>query len=222
MTIDEGAVAAASAARTMAYATGSPRAARHRANTSPPQAVVSTRTMTRTRRPVFFSFSARKNSPAPKAMRARAISARKSVRWMIWPGIRARQSGPIRMPMRIYAVTFGSRTSFVSRVMAKPPKSISASDSTTPGAWGIACRVSENASSICPPPLRSGTGSRQTCLVCNTLALLHIYHKRAAIAIPGNECIFIQNILSGELTSPVTCDKIYGILRTNTKGEAKK
>ena len=59
-------------------------------------------------------------------MKARAISGRKAVFSITVRGIRFRQNGPARIPPTIYAVTFGSRSFLVIRVMRKPQASISA------------------------------------------------------------------------------------------------
>ena len=47
----------------------------------------------------------------------------------------------MRIPARIYAVTFGSRASLVSRVIRKPENSISATEMITP-ATGLAPAIS--------------------------------------------------------------------------------
>lgn len=47
----------------------------------------------------------------------------------------------MRIPARIYAVTFGSRASLVSRVIRKPENSISATEMITP-ATGLALAIS--------------------------------------------------------------------------------
>ena len=72
-----------------------------------------------------------KNSPVLKAMKARAISERKSIPSMTVAGTRFKQNGPIRMPTTMYAVTFGSRSRFVNRVIEKPKNSIKAMEIIT-------------------------------------------------------------------------------------------
>ena len=67
-----------------------------------------------------------KNSPVLNAINAKAISERNSVPFTTVFGTASRQKGPKRIPVIIYAVTFGSFKSFVSRVMAKPQNSIRA------------------------------------------------------------------------------------------------
>ena len=61
-------------------------------------------------------------------MNASAISAMKSIPLMMFLGTRCRQNGPNSMPATMYAVTFGSLSFFVMRVMRKPQMSISAMD----------------------------------------------------------------------------------------------
>ena len=51
--------------------------------------------------PFFFSVSKRKNSPVLKAMKAKAISARKLVPSTNEGGIKSRQKGPIKIPATI-------------------------------------------------------------------------------------------------------------------------
>ena len=78
--------------------------------------------------PFFFSESNRKNSPVPNAMNESAISGRKSVPSTILCGIRSRQNGPISMPVSIYAVTFGSLSLDVTRVIRNPSRSMTETD----------------------------------------------------------------------------------------------
>ena len=61
-----------------------------------------------------------KNSPAVKAIKTKAISLIKSVRDMNSCGIRLITEGPIRIPVTIYAVAFGSLSNLVSLVIKKP------------------------------------------------------------------------------------------------------
>ena len=70
-------------------------------------------------------------------MNASAMSEMKSIPCTIFVGTRFRQNGPSRMPAIMYAVTFGSLASFVSLVIANPPKSISATEIITDAAGDI-------------------------------------------------------------------------------------
>ena len=82
--------------------------------------------MTKTFPPFFFRVETWKNSPVLKAMKAKAISGRKEVFSTTSAGSRFRQKGPAKMPPTIYAVTLGSLSSFVIRVIRKPIASIRA------------------------------------------------------------------------------------------------
>ena len=93
--------------------------------------------MTSTFAPLFFSVEMRKNSPVEKAMNASAMSARKLMPSITPRGTRSRQNGPSRMPETMYAVTFGSRSFDVRRVIAKPAMSISASETITADTPGV-------------------------------------------------------------------------------------
>ena len=79
----------------------------------------------------FFKVDTLKNSPTPKAIKASEISERKDIPETTESGTRSKAYGPIRMPAAIYAVTFGSRKRFVTRVRAKPKNSISATERIT-------------------------------------------------------------------------------------------
>ena len=89
--VEAGAVAAASAASTMEIAPSSPRTHFIRRYTSTEAMQASSTVMTITFRPFFFSTDTRKNSPVEKAIKARAISDRKSMPETISPGMAFRQ-----------------------------------------------------------------------------------------------------------------------------------
>ena len=129
--VEAGAVAEASAASTTENASSRCSTKYVSTNTSTDASTASNTVIHTTRIPLRLSTSSLKNSPVENAMNASAMSDRKSVPSMIRCGTRSRQYGPSRMPARIYAVTFGSRSSFVSRVIKKPEKSISAMEMIT-------------------------------------------------------------------------------------------
>ena len=70
--------------------------------------------------PFFLSVESRKNSPVLNAMNARAMSGRNAVPSMICRGIMFRQNGPMMIPAVMYAVTLGSLSRFVTRVIKNP------------------------------------------------------------------------------------------------------
>ena len=53
-------------------------------------------------------------------MKASAMSGKNSVLSIIGFGTRFRQNGPIKIPATMYAVTFGSLSRLVTRVIKKP------------------------------------------------------------------------------------------------------
>ena len=99
--VEAGAVAAARAASTMEKERSMPSTPHTARKTSTEAVRDSSTVITITRGPFFFSTERRKNSPVLKAMKARAISERKSVWEMKEAGTVFRQKGPIRIPARI-------------------------------------------------------------------------------------------------------------------------
>ena len=65
--------------------------------------------------PFFLNDENLNYSPIQKEMSAKAMSARKSVPWIMPFGMRSRKYGPISIPVIMYAVTFGSPISFVGK-----------------------------------------------------------------------------------------------------------
>ena len=87
--------------------------------------------MTTTLSPFCLIVENLKNSPVEKAINARAISGRNSLPLTTSLGIRSRQKGPISIPVTIYAVTLGSLSFFVIRVIRNPRNSIIATEIMT-------------------------------------------------------------------------------------------
>ena len=129
--VEAGAVADASAASTMENARFIPRIKYVTTNTAREAMNASKIVSTTIFIPFFLRVEKRKNSPVLNAMNARAISERKSILSMTVTGIRSMQYGPIRIPVSMYAVTFGRWKRFVILVIAKPRKSISAIEMIT-------------------------------------------------------------------------------------------
>ena len=128
MTVDAGAVAEASAASTREKEKLSLNIEYDTRKTSTEARQASNNVITITLIPFFFSVSKRKNSPVPKAIKANAISERKSIPEITFSGTNPKQYGPKRIPVIIYAVTFGSRSFLVSLVTANPQNSMSATE----------------------------------------------------------------------------------------------
>ena len=158
MTVDAGAVAEASAASTAQNARSSPRMKYVSANTNTDATHASSSVMTITPKPLFLSVESLKNSPTLNAMNASAISEIKSMPEMTDAGIRFRQYGPIRIPVRIYAVTSGRRSAFVILVMAKPRNSISATEMITPAVCPDCASFCGKAPNIGIPPVPLALG----------------------------------------------------------------
>ena len=96
--VEAGAVALARAASTTQKGRFSPSRNRVTPNTTSEAAQASAMVTQTTFQPFLRRVSSLKNSPALKAMKQRARSARKSVFSIMGWGIRFRQQGPIRMP----------------------------------------------------------------------------------------------------------------------------
>lgn len=122
--VEAGAVAEESAARTTEKAKFKCRMKYVKMNTTKEAIKASKSVMTTTFIPFFFKTSKRKNSPVENAIKARAISGRNSMPVITEAGIRFKQKGPMRIPVKMYAVTFGRRSFFVIRVIKNPKKSI--------------------------------------------------------------------------------------------------
>ena len=90
--------------------------------TSTPAARASLMVITMILLPVRISTSFLKNFPTPKAMNASARSLIKLMPPIIFRGIKLSPQGPIRIPARIYPLTFGMFRVLVIRVMIKPEK----------------------------------------------------------------------------------------------------
>ena len=99
--VEAGAVAEASAASTTEKASSSRKTKKVRTNTKADAANASSRVIQTTFMPLFFRTESLKNSPVEKAMKASAMSDRKSVPSMMRCGTRSRQYGPMRMPAMI-------------------------------------------------------------------------------------------------------------------------
>ena len=93
----------------------------------------------------------RKNSPVENAMNASAMSGRNAMPSMTRRGIKSMQNGPIKMPVTMYAVTLGSLSSLVTRVVRNARIIISESEmmTTATGAESFSCAYS--VSSIVSP-----------------------------------------------------------------------
>ena len=126
MTVEAGAVAEASAPSTSEKLISSPRIKNDTMKTMTDARHASSTVITTTFAPFFLSVEKRKNSPVLNAINARAMSFKKSMPSTIFSGTRWSTYGPSRTPDSMYAVTFGSRSRFVMRVIAKPVISISA------------------------------------------------------------------------------------------------
>ena len=122
--VEAGAVADARAASTIEKARLRCRTKYVRMNTKTEARRASKSVMMTTLIPFFLRTSNRKNWPVENAIKARAMSGRKSMPLMIVEGIRLRQYGPIKMPAVMYAVTFGRRSFLVIRVIKKPSRRI--------------------------------------------------------------------------------------------------
>ena len=99
--VEAGAVAAASAESTTEKANGRCRMLTHRIITRIVARKASASVIRMTRIPFLRSVSSRKNSPVEKAMKASAISGRKSMPETIVSGTRFRQKGPMMIPATI-------------------------------------------------------------------------------------------------------------------------
>lgn len=129
MMVDAGAVAEEMAPSRRQKGRGRRNTSSMAAVTAPKAARASSSVMTMTLAPVSFSFSSLKYRPTPKAMKASAISVTKSIPSITLPGTRPRTYGPTAMPARIYPVTLGSRSFWVSLVARNPARSMMDSDS---------------------------------------------------------------------------------------------
>ena len=125
---EAGAVAEANAASTMEKAVPRPKIKNARPNTRREAARASKTVITAILPPLAFKVLNLKNSPMPNAINASAISDKKPIPPTTERGIRSRQNGPSATPVKMYAVTFGNFTSFVSRVARKPKISINATE----------------------------------------------------------------------------------------------
>ena len=82
--------------------------------------------------PVRISTSFLKNFPTPNAINANARSLTKLIPLIIFSEIKFRPHGPIKIPARIYPLTFGIFKVFVSLVMIKPANNMIESVKSTP------------------------------------------------------------------------------------------
>ncbi len=119
-----GAVAVAIAPRINAKPQSSLNSTFSTSVTSTPAVSASLTVITMIFRPVFISTSFLKNLPTPNAINASATSLMNPISSMICSGIKFRQYGPIRIPARIYPLTFGIFSVFVSLVMINPANKI--------------------------------------------------------------------------------------------------
>ena len=122
--VDAGAVAEARAARTTEKAKSSLSTKNEAINTNTDAAQASSTVITKTFAPLPLRAFNLKNWLVLNAINARATFGRKVVYSTTTPGTRLRQYGPMRIPVTMYAVTFGSLRSFVILVSAKPNSSI--------------------------------------------------------------------------------------------------
>ena len=99
--VEAGAVAEASAARTIENARSRCRIKNVRMNTRTEASTASKMVIQTTRTPLRFKTSSLKNSPVENAINASAMSERKSVPSMMLCGTSLRQYGPIRIPVTI-------------------------------------------------------------------------------------------------------------------------
>ena len=141
MTVDAGAVAEASAPSTSEKLISSPRMKNDTMKTIIDARHASSTVITTTFPPFFLRVEKRKNSPVLNAMNARAISFRKSIPSTMSCGTRFNTYGPSRTPESMYAVTFGNRSRFVMRVIAKPVISIRATEIMIPATGEVMLKV---------------------------------------------------------------------------------
>ena len=141
MTVDAGAVAEASAPSTSEKLISSPRMKNDTMKTITDARHASSTVITTTFPPFFLRVEKRKNSPVLNAMNARAISFRKSIPSTMSCGTRFNTYGPSKTPESMYAVTLGSRSRFVMRVIAKPVISIRATEIMIPATGEVMLKV---------------------------------------------------------------------------------
>jgi len=101
ITVEAGAVAAARAARTIENAKFNLKIQNITMNITTEAISDSNKVITTTFPPFFFKTASLKNSPVLKAIKARAISDKKSIPSIIFVGIRFKTYGPIKIPATI-------------------------------------------------------------------------------------------------------------------------